>query len=131
MPSIQQNTSAQADHYDPSYWERLLHGGPFYILFHLLFVVGIVASVILIVRRAPLPWMLLAACMPFVWGAAAAHLGFINLLSVLGTPASPAAIAKEFVPVMRLFDAASVASALLVAMSFLCRRKPEEKAPPS
>jgi hypothetical protein len=108
-----------------SFWQHLIDGGPLYILFQFLFVAWVFVALFTIFRRLPLPWMLFASCMPYIWGSAAAHIGVLEQVIGLTLDSStPVAVqAARFSYDIVAFNWACIISLLLMAISLLARPK--------
>jgi len=78
-----------------------------------------------IIRRLPLPWMLFASCMPFIWGSAAAHIGVLEQIIGLRLDSStPVAVqAARFSYDIVAFNWACIISLLFMVISLLVRAK--------
>jgi hypothetical protein len=123
MPTTDLSAPLNRNEHAFGFWQNLTEGGPLYILFHILTALGVVVAIFTITRRFPLPWMLFASCMPFIWGSAAAHIGFLGktiaLVSESSTP--PAILATRFTYDIVDFNWACIISVLLMVISWFAR----------
>ena len=105
----------------PSFHQRILEGGPLYVLFHVLFVASVPLALVVILRGRTLSWSLLASIAPFSMAALACHISSLGSFGFMEPPGVED-MRIYLIHDVRFFWIATITSVTLALLSFRVRR---------